>query len=488
MVICTHAKFSSVALCRVLISLGIEITFYPVGYSKEPAQLVALRKAGVRVVESAEKLIPYLEASDCAIEDGGRISACITKYNISLQADFFSVEQTSGGVRYLTEHPPKYPVINVAMSPLKLDIENRRATPEGVMHYFSSSTEKSLAGKRVLIIGFGSIGEGLAQLARILGAHIVVYDRLATKRIFAKHRGYETVEPRTFDHILPYQDIIFMATNTYQGTVLSNEQLLLMKDGAIICNAGSGRGELGLELQSPGDFIFHDAKAHIVEQGDHLYVTLSKQGLEKTIIVLGKAFPINLHLGKGTSHDAIEVVMAMLLCAALHGPKSTSPGLQPLDTHIQERIAQLMLDAETKTSFAPRFVKTKKLDITAKAYGGIFVFHDELSADANVAVIRAWFKAGSRTRGHYHRRSQEAYYAETGTADIILWQDDRSQATTFHMEPGDYLLIPETYFHDVLVTSESDFECLVITTPPFEVWDQFFDGKMPDNMLKKEEV
>jgi adenosylhomocysteinase len=332
-----------------------------------------------------------------------------------------------------------------------------------------------LGGKKVLILGFGSIGEGLAGLARVMGASVTIHDTLATKRMFAKHQGYEVAEQNQLDHVLTRQDIILMATNSYQGDVIGIEQLLLMKDGAIICNAGSGRGELCTDLQQLGSSTFHDTDITIREDDGHLVVALNKNGYHKSITILGKAFPLNLHTGTGTSHDAIQVVMAMLLLASITGSHTSKPGLQALGSEIQETVAQLILDGENKKQFQPRYVESGILSISERPYGGVFIFHDELSRDANMSVIRAWFKAGSETRGHYHLRSQEAFYVERGTADLILWpRKDESAKEVFRMKPGDYLLIPEGYFHDVKVTSAEDFECLVISTPPFQLWDQFF--------------
>ncbi|HEU4966844.1 MAG TPA: NAD(P)-dependent oxidoreductase [Candidatus Saccharimonadales bacterium] len=476
-VVCTHAKFSAIELCRVLQKSGIKVVFYPVGYSREPENLDKLLAMGIQVIEREEQLLPFIEKADCGLEDGARISKVINKYHPILKKGFFTVEQTSGGIRYFEEHPPAYPVINVAMSPVKLDIENRRATPEGVIQYFSETTGKTLGGKQVLVIGFGSIGEGLARFARILGANVTVYDQFATKRMFAKHRGYAVVEQEEFDHILPRQDVIFMATNAYAGNALSIEQFLLMKDGAIVCNAGSGTGEVGPELHTAGNYSMHDADVHIREENGHLVVRLKKGDLEKGVTILARAFPINLHLGKGTSHDAIEVVMSLMLLAALKGPEGTAAGLQPLGLDIQEHVASVELRSNKRHgTFEPRYVKTKQLDLKERPYGGVFPFHNDLSHIANHSVARAWFKAGSKTRGHYHRRSQEAYYAEKGGANIILWhKDSPEQKTTHTVEPGDYLLVPENYFHDVLVTSKDDFECLIIATPPFHPWDQFFN-------------
>jgi adenosylhomocysteinase len=475
-VVCTHAKFSTIELCRVLQGSGIAVTFFPVDYSKEAKNIDRLQAMGVQVVERYEDVAFVLAQADCVIEDGARISKIINANKLTVKDGFFSVEQTSGGVRYLSQYPPAYPVINVAMSPVKLVVENQRATPERVMQYFSQSTGKTLSGKRVLVLGFGNIGEGLARLARALGAHVTVYDSQATKRMFARHHGYHTVESYQFDHILPYQDVIMMATNVYLGSAISVEQVLLMKDGAVICNAGSGRGELGSELHQPGEYDFHDAKVTIREEDGHLAIDFAKANLHKTITVLGKAFPLNLHLGQGTSHDAIQVVMALLLAAVLEGPKGRDPGLQALTPEVQEEVARIMLEPDGVQPFEPRYVQSHGLAVSERPYGSVAPFHNELSSDANVSVVRAWFRAGSKTRGHYHRRSQEAYYTEQGEAEISLWPADGSGVVKkYPMRPGDYLLVPEGYFHDVRVTSDEDFSCLVIATPPFQLWDQFFE-------------
>jgi adenosylhomocysteinase len=476
-VICTHAKYSTVELCRVMRSKKISITFRPVDYSKEEKYLDQLLKMGVNVVETDEQLLSALGEADCCIEDGARISKLINKERPKLRSTFYAVEQTSGGIRHFEEYAPDYPVINVAMSSVKLDIENRRATPEGVLRYFASTTGWSLGGKNVLVLGFGSIGEGIARLARTHGANVSIYDQFATKRLFAKHRGYSTVEKAELDRTLMSQDAIFMATNSYQGSTLDIERFLLMKDGTVVCNAGSGRGEVSEELQKPGSYKKHDASISIVEKNDHLTIELSKGGLSKQVTILAKSFPINLHIGNGTSHDAIEVVMSLLLLAALRGPETLVPGIQPLDSSVEEKIAGIVIEkGRTKRTVMPHFVKTNQLTLQERAYGGIYQFHGTLESAANHSVVRAWFKAGRKTRGHYHRQSQEAYYAESGSADIILWHvDTPAKKVTYTLKTGDYLIVPQYFFHDVLVKSTEDFKCLVIATPPFQLWDQFFN-------------
>jgi len=109
--------------------------------------------------------------------------------------------------------------------------------------------------------------------------------------------------------------------------------------------------------------------------------------------------------------------------------------------------------------------------------GGIYPFHNDLNDTAHFAVVRAWFSAGSKTSGHYHLRSQEAYYAIKGQSKIKTWRHDEPDGVKqiHEMRAEDYLLVPEGYFHDVIVSDDGDFETLVISSPPFQIWDQFFE-------------
>lgn len=478
-VICTHAKHSCVELCKALLKLDTEIVFYPVDYSKDAEVIDELLSIGVEVIEQPDKLISAIESADCAIEDGARISKVIDEYHVKVRRGFYSVEQTSGGIRYFEENPPSYPVINVAMSAVKLHIENKLATPEGVLQCFSRITGTLLSGKNILIIGHGSIGEGIARLAQAVGAHVTVYDSFATRRLFAKHQGYSTVEKREFDHCLSSQDVIFMATNTYQGNLIGVKQILLMRDGVNICNAGSGRGEIDIKLQTESSFSVHGSLIDITIHEGNLRLRCNKFESTKTVTILAEAFPINLHFGDGTSHDAIEIVMALLLLALLTGPRYKAPGLQALSNEIQETVAEISLASGSEMSeLRPTYIKTKHLEKITKAYGEIYPFHNELSDQTNVSVARVVFQPASKTAGHFHKQTQESYYVENGSADILIWPSEgRKIVQTFTMESGDYLLVPENYYHDVRVTSKVNFECLVIASPPFQPWDQFFREK-----------
>ena len=99
------------------------------------------------------------------------------------------------------------------------------------------------------------------------------------------------------------------------------------------------------------------------------------------------------------------------------------------------------------------------------------------------SMVRASFKQGTRTDGHYHAVSEEAYFVESGTANISTWDPKNPDTThqTFSLNPGDYLSIPRGLAHRVFAGSEEKFICLVIASPPFSFWDQFFPACQPSH-------
>ncbi len=474
-IICTHLKRSVVELIDSLNPIIDQILLYPVEYSVDKAQLVEVKKLGVKVITSESEVRKELKDTDCIIEDGARISKIIYKDKLKLKDKFFSVEQTSGGVRLHRQYKNPYPVINVAFSSIKLDIENRRATPESIIQTTLKQVDISFGGKEVLVIGFGSIGEGLARYLRMLGANVSIYDTSDKKLLFAKHRAYRTLSNNSLHSSLGNYDAIFMATDRYDGDNLGIEEFLLLKNGALIINAGSGTGELDQKVLNEGLFEHHNATFEVEPDEDNLVVKISKADQKKSICILGGGYPLNLHIGKGTSHDVIEVVMTMMALAVFDGYPESDDLICDLSPKIEDFVAKLLLAEMEDNSVEPILVDFKDKEKLEKPYGDIVPFHNEINDFAHFSVVKARFEYGSKTKGHYHKRSQEAYFGLTGSAKIVMWHKDGQKLKKEVIITKDkYVFIPQNYFHDVVVTSKEDFECLVIASPPFMIWDQFF--------------
>ena len=108
-----------------------------------------------------------------------------------------------------------------------------------------------------------------------------------------------------------------------------------------------------------------------------------------------------------------------------------------------------------------------------RPWGGLRRFGPDYLGSFSVA--KATFKPGTATDGHYHLMSDEAYVVLGGTAVIMTWDPNDPSATSgFAVGGGDYLMIPCGTAHKVFVTSADDFVCLIVASPPFSPWDQFF--------------
>ena len=184
-------------------------------------------------------------------------------------------------------------------------------------------------GRRVLVIGYGPVGKGIAERARALGAIVQVADLDPVRLLEACHLGCETV---SLDEGLGRCHIIVTATGV-EG-VLREELLCHVKPGAILFNAGHSNREIDIDwlYQQPHQRI----KAHI-ERFD----------LGKThLFLLAQASLLNLAAGAGPYgvdlFDHYTAVMLLGIAWMFDGiPDDIEPGLQQYPSHLEREIAEL---------------------------------------------------------------------------------------------------------------------------------------------------
>ena len=125
--------------------------------------------------------------------------------------------------------------------------------------------------------------------------------------------------------------------------------------------------------------------------------------------------------------------------------------------------------------YSPMVLHAGELAIDERPYGGVIKFGLPGEHLGRFSCARAIFRPDSKTEGHYHLVSEEAYFVEQGSARITLRKYNTPDTKmTYEIMAGDYLTIPVGYVHYVAVTSLQDFVILVIASPPFSFWDQFF--------------
>ncbi|UCF99173.1 MAG: adenosylhomocysteinase [Spirochaetaceae bacterium] len=273
-------------------------------------------------------LVRSFEA-DYLCDMGGELSAA---YLDKIPPVKGALEATTSGLNLLKKHELPFPVFDWNSIPLKDRLENRFHVGDGVWPVFSQVTGMGLFGRRVLVIGYGPVGKGIAERARNLGAIAHVADLDPVRLIEARHHGCETV---SLDEGLARCQIIVTATGV-EG-VVREQQLRRVRSGAIFFNAGHSNREIDIDWLY--DQPHQRMKAHIERFNigeNHLFL-LAKGSL--------------LNLAAGVAPNGIDMfdhyTAVMLLGTAwmFNGiPDDIKPGLQRYPAHLEREIAQLSVE------------------------------------------------------------------------------------------------------------------------------------------------
>ena len=156
-------------------------------------------------------------------------------------------EETTTGVHrlYQMEKEGKllFPAINVNDSVTKSKFDNLYGCRESLADGIKRATDIMVAGKVVLVAGYGDVGKGCAQSMRGFGARVLVTE---VDPICALQAAMEGFEVTTMEKALPEADIFVTATGNYH--VITGEHMLGMKDEAIVCNIGHFDNEIDMSF------------------------------------------------------------------------------------------------------------------------------------------------------------------------------------------------------------------------------------------------
>ena len=217
-----------------------------------------------------------------------------TKFWTNIAASIKGVsEETTTGVHRLyqlaQEHKLLFPAINVNDSVTKSKFDNLYGCRESLVDGIKRATDIMLAGKKVVILGYGDVGKGCVQSMKGFGSQIYVTEIDPICALQAAMEGYSVVK---LEDIIEDADIFVTATGNYN--VITGADMEQMKDGAILCNIGHFDNEIEMSyLENNGKCI----KTTIKPQVD-------KWTLEtgRSIIVLAEGRLVNL--GCATGHPS----------------------------------------------------------------------------------------------------------------------------------------------------------------------------------------
>jgi adenosylhomocysteinase len=196
------------------------------------------------------------------------------------------------------------------------------------------ATNILLAGKNIVVVGYGWCGKGTAMRARGLGANIIVTEIDSVKAIEAVMDGFRVMP---MEKAAAIGDIFITVTGNKH--VIRGEHFDVMKDGAIVCN--SGHFDIEIDLKTLGEKSTEVRSVRPFAQEYHL-----KSG--KSVIVLGEGRLINLAAAEGHPSAVMDMSFAnqALACEYLIKNKGKlEPGIHSIPVEVDKEIARLKLEA-----------------------------------------------------------------------------------------------------------------------------------------------
>ncbi|BAZ03621.1 adenosylhomocysteinase [Calothrix sp. NIES-3974] len=273
------------------------------------------------------------------IDDGCDVVATLIQQRPHQIADLYGTteETTTGIVRLqamLKDGVLTFPAINVNDADTKHFFDNRYGTGQSTLDGIIRATNVLLAGKTVVVAGYGWCGKGTAMRARGLGANVIVTEIDPIKAIEAVMDGFRVLP---MAEAAPLGDLFITVTGNKH--VIRGEHFDVMKDGAMVCNSGHFDIEIDLKTLA--------SKANEIKEV-RPFTQEYKLNNGKSVVVLGEGRLVNLAAAEGHPSAVMDMSFANQAMGAEYLVKNKGklqPGIHSIPAEVDKEIARLKLQA-----------------------------------------------------------------------------------------------------------------------------------------------
>lgn len=342
-----HLEAKTAYLCRVLAAGGADM--YITGSNPLSTQddvAAALAEDGLNVYalygctmeEYAAGIERVVEVGpDLVIDDGGDIVNCLhTKHPALLDRVIGGCEETTTGIVRLRamqrQGKLRFPMMAVNDAKCKHLFDNRYGTGQSVFDGINRTTNLIVAGKCVVVAGYGWCGRGVAMRAQGLGARVIVTEIDPVKAIEAAMDGFDVMPMM---QAAPLGDVFITVTGNTR--VIGEEAFPLMKDGALLANAGHFDVEVDVkrlrEIAAETRQMKPNIEGFRLADGRWLYV-------------LAEGRLVNIAAGDGHPVEIMDMSFAIQALSArylVNQRGKLEPGLYPVPQEIDEAVARQKL-------------------------------------------------------------------------------------------------------------------------------------------------
>ena len=342
-----HMTIQTAVLIETLTALGAEVRWSSCNiFSTQDHAAAAIAASGVPVFawkgETEEEYDWCMEQTllfgdkgpNMILDDGGDLTLLVHQKHPELLKDIIGIsEETTTGVLRLNEMLKKgtlkAPAFNVNDSVTKSKFDNLYGCRESLADGIKRATDIMMAGKVVVVAGYGDVGKGSAQSMRGLGARVLITEIDPICALQAAMEGFEVV---TMETAAPLADIFVTATGNYN--IIRPEHFQVMKDEAIVCNIGHFDNEIDVAWLEK-----NTTEVNIKPQVDKFVFPDGR-----SIIVLARGRLVNL--GCATGHPSFVMSTSFtnqtLAQIELFTKKGEYPaGVYVLPKELDEKVARL---------------------------------------------------------------------------------------------------------------------------------------------------
>ena len=244
-------------------------------------------------------------------------------------------ETTTGVIRLVAmadEAALKYPIIAVNDAKTKHFFDNRYGTGQSTLDGIVRATNRLLAGRTLVISGYGWCGRGVAMRAVGMGMNVIVCEVDALKALEAHMDGY-----RVMPAAAAARECDVWITVSGNINVIDEVAFLNMKSGAIICNSGHFNAEINIPWLEANAIAKRELKPLVME-----YDLVNG----RSVILLAEGRLINLSLAEGHPAEVMDMSFAnQALCAEymVRNASKLKAGVHPVPADIDDDIARLKL-------------------------------------------------------------------------------------------------------------------------------------------------
>jgi adenosylhomocysteinase len=272
------------------------------------------------------------------MDDGADLDTALhTRHSDKLAGVIGGTEETTTGVIRLAAMAKagalKYPSFNVNDANTKHFFDNRYGTGQSTLDGIVRATNRLLAGRTLVVSGYGFCGRGLAQRAQGMGMSVIVCEIDPLKALEAHMEGY-----RVMPNAEAAKEADIWVTVTGDLNVIDEPAFTNMKDGAIICNSGHFNSEINIPWLEEHAVSKKEVRPLVVEYG-------LPDG--RSIVLLAEGRLVNLSCAEGHPAEVMDMSFANQVLAAEYVVKhrgELEPKPYNIPAEIDDEIARLKLE------------------------------------------------------------------------------------------------------------------------------------------------